>query len=90
MVGTVTARCRGEDNSKMDSTGMGKVGVELFWLWIKTGRRVLVNMLMDYRLHPHQQMHYSKHIMYFTITSFNNIGVSSLNSATAPKHVAAN
>ena len=35
-------------------------------------------------------MHYYKRIVYFTITSFNNIGVSSLKMAIVPKHVAAN
>jgi len=30
---------------------------------------VLVNMVMDYRLYRYQQMHYSKHIVYFNITS---------------------
>jgi len=46
-------------------------------------------MVIDYSLHQHQNMHYSKHIAYFNITSFNNTGVSSLKMATAPKHVAA-
>jgi hypothetical protein len=90
VVGTETARCGGEDNSKMDRKEMGKVWVRLIWLRIETGRRVLVNIVMDYKLHQHQQMHYSKHIVHFNTTSFNNIGVRSLKMTTAPKHVAAN
>jgi hypothetical protein len=66
VVGTETAGCREEDNSKVDRKEMGKVGVRLIWLWTETGRRFLVNMVMDYRLHQHQQMHYSEHIAYFT------------------------
>jgi len=65
VVGTETARYRGED----DRTEMGKVWVLLIWLRIGKVRRVLVNMVMDYRLYQYQQMHYSKHIVYFNITS---------------------
>jgi hypothetical protein len=74
----------------MDRKEMGKVWVGLIWLRGETGRRVLVSTVMNYRLYQHQKMHYSKHIVYWNITSFNNIGVSSLKMTIAPKHVAAN
>jgi hypothetical protein len=67
VVGTETARYRGEDDRKE----MRKVWVWLIWLRIETVRRVLVNMVMDYRLYRYQQMHYSKHIVYFTINPLN-------------------